>query len=234
MLKRPSIVALILLLAACATPTPRKLPPPQPRPLEAMPAVGEYRIDPQRSELRILVYRAGPLANFGHNHVMVNRTLSGTLRVGQSIETSGFLLSIPVAQFIVDEAAARREEGDDFSEEVSAGAREGTLRNMLSAPLLNADAYPSIEIRSEQLQETQGSLNAIMALRIAGRDSSIAAPFSIDTVPGGLGATASFEVRQTELGLTPMSLLGGALQVRDAIQIKLTLSAVPARSTDVP
>lgn len=228
MLKRPSIFALLLLLAACATPTPRVLPPPAPRPLEAMPAAGLYQIDPQHSELRILVYRAGPLANFGHNHVMVNRSLSGTLHVGQSIETSGFMLSIPVAHFIVDDAATRREEGEDFSGEVSESAREGTLHNMLSAPLLNADTYPGIEIRSEQLQETQGSLNAIMALQIAGHEANIAAPFSIDTASGGIGATASFEVRQTELGLIPMSLLGGALQVRDAIQIKLTLTAVPA------
>jgi hypothetical protein len=227
MLKRPSSIALFLLLAACAAPLPRVTPPPPPRPLESMPAAGDYQIDPQRSELRVLVYRAGPLANFGHNHVMVNHALSGSLRVGQSLETSGFVLSIPVAQFIVDDPAARREEGDDFSGEVSESARDGTLHNMLSAPLLNAESYPSIEIRSEQLQETQGSLNAIMALSIAGHDANIAAPFAIDSAPGGIGATASFEVRQTELGLTPMSLLGGALQVRDAIQIKLTLSAVP-------
>ena len=32
-----------------------------------------YRIDERQSELRILVYRAGPLARLGHNHVMVNR-----------------------------------------------------------------------------------------------------------------------------------------------------------------
>jgi polyisoprenoid-binding protein YceI len=231
MLKRPSLIALFLLLAACAAPMPRVLPPPAPRPLEAMPAAGVYQIDPQHSELRLLVYRAGPLANFGHNHVMVNRSLSGTLRVGQSIETSGFVLSIPVAQFSVDDAGARRAEGEDFSGEVSEGAREGTLRNMLSAPLLNAESYPTIEIRSEQLQETHGSLNAIMAIDIAGRGANIAAPFTIEMAPGGLGATASFEVRQTELGLTPMSLLGGALQVRDAIQIKLTLTAVPAAAT---
>lgn len=228
MQKRPSIIALFLLLAACATPTPRSWPPPPPRPLQAMPTSGVYQIDPQHSELRILVYSAGPLANFGHNHVMVNRALSGSLRVGQSIETSGFELSIPVAQFIVDDPGARREEGEDFSGDVSAHARDGTLHNMLSAPLLNADSYPSIEIRSEQLQETHGSLNAIMALRIAGRDANIAAPFTIATAPGGIGAAASFEVRQTELGLTPTSLLGGALQVGDAIHIKLTLTAVPA------
>jgi YceI-like domain len=227
MLKRPITLALVLVLAACAAPAPRVTPPPPPRPLESMPAAGVYQIDPQRSELRILVYRAGPLANFGHNHVMVNRALSGSLQVGQSLETSGFVLYIPVAPFIVDDPGARREEGDDFSGAVSESARDATLHNMLSATLLNAESHPIIEIRSEQLQETQGSLNAIMALRVAGYDANIAAPFALATAPGGIGATASFEVRQTELGLTPLTLLGGALQVRDAVQIKLILTAVP-------
>jgi hypothetical protein len=226
MLKTLCSAALTVLLAACATPTPRLNPPAAPAAVGSMPVAGDYRIDPLRSELRVLVYRAGPLANFGHNHVMVNRALSGTVRVGASLETSSFTLSIPVAQFSVDEPPARREEGEGFTGEVSQSAREGTLRNMLAAPLLNAESYPDIEIHSEQLQETQGSLNAIMALRIAGHDANIEAPFLFGNVAGGLTVSTSFELRQTELGLTPSSLLAGALQVRDAIQIKLILTAL--------
>jgi hypothetical protein len=228
MIKTLCSAALAVLLAACATPTPRPVQPAAPVAAESMPLAGDYRIDPHRSELRVLVYRAGPLANFGHNHVLVNRALSGTVRVGASLETSGFTLSIPVTQFGVDDRQARREEGEDFTEEVSDSAREGTLHNMLAAPLLNADSYPNIDIRSEQLQETQGSLNAIMALRIAGYNANIEAPFLFGNVPGGLTASTSFELRQTELGLTPSSLLAGALQVRDAIRIKLTLTATAA------
>jgi hypothetical protein len=230
MLKTLCGALLTVLVAACATPAPRPLESAAPVAPAAgsMPAAGEYRIDPQRSELRVLVYRAGPLANFGHNHVMVNRALFGTVRVGASLETSSFTLSIPVRQFSVDEPQSRREEGEDFAEAVSDGAREGTLHNMLAAPLLNADSYPSIEIRSEQLQETQGSLNAVMALSIAGYHANIEAPFLFGDMPGGLTVSTSFELRQTELGLTPSSLLAGALQVRDAMRIKLTLTALAA------
>jgi hypothetical protein len=228
MLKTLRSAALTVLLAACATPAPRPSQPAAPAAVESMPVAGDYRIDPQRSELRVLVYRAGPLANFGHNHVMVNRALSGTVRVGASLETCGFTLSIPVTQFSVDEPLARREEGEDFPGDVSDSAREGTLHNMLAEPLLNADSYPTIEVRSEQLQETQGSLNAIMALSIAGYHANIEAPFLFGNVAGGLTASTSFELRQTELGLTPSSLLAGALQVRDAIRIKLTLTAIAA------
>ncbi|HEY2684119.1 MAG TPA: YceI family protein [Steroidobacteraceae bacterium] len=215
-----------LLLAACTVPTPRpEAPHASPRAPQTMPTPGSFRIDPARSELRLLVYRAGPLASFGHNHVMVNHDLTGTIRVASSIEASSFNLSIPVADFIVDDAKNRGEEGADFPGEISDSAREGTLHNMLSAPLLNGAAYPTIEVRAEQLQETNGSLNATVAIKIAGHETSIEVPFVFDATQRSLVVTASFEIRQTEIGLTPLSLLGGALQVRDALNVKMTLVA---------
>ena len=77
----------------------------------------------------------------------------------------------------MDEARVRAEEGEDFTDEVPDSARIGTLHNMLAPTLLNADAHPTLEIHSEQLMETGGQLNATMALQVAGRDSSIEAPF---------------------------------------------------------
>ena len=73
-----------------------------------------YRVDGSRSELRILVYRAGPLARLGHNHVMVNRSLSGTVNLADAPDASEFRLIVPVAGFVVDDAQARHEEGSDF------------------------------------------------------------------------------------------------------------------------
>ena len=77
---RPSC-ALALLLAACGAPKTRQSPR-RGRRGRAGAAAGAdagqaYRIDAAQSELRVLVYRAGPLARFGHNHVMVNRAISG-------------------------------------------------------------------------------------------------------------------------------------------------------------
>jgi hypothetical protein len=225
MLKRCSLIA-SLALAGCAVPTPRPSPlAAPPSAPQSMPAPGLYSIDASRSEVRLLVYRAGPLANFGHNHVMVNRDVTGSVSVGQSLETSSCTLSIPVDRFVIDDGVNRREEGEDFPGEISEDAKAGTLRNMLSAPLLNGAVYPVIEISSEQLQEKNGSLNATLGLHIAGHDSHIEVPFQFAVTARSVVASATFEVRQTELGLTPLSLLAGALQVRDALKVKLTLVA---------
>ena len=66
-----------LLAAACQT-----LPPPGETAVLAEPVrtdvnvpsgAPRYSVDPQASEIRLLVYRDGPLARFGHNHVVVGR-----------------------------------------------------------------------------------------------------------------------------------------------------------------
>jgi hypothetical protein len=83
-----------------------------------------YRVDEGQSELRVLVYRAGPLARFGHNHVVVNRALGGAVNLGDG--AAEFRLNVPVAGFVVDDAQARREEGADFVAEVPDEAKSGT------------------------------------------------------------------------------------------------------------
>src|SRR3981189_434420 len=131
---------MVLILSACGAPRPRPPPPRPPSPasiLQSLPPPGAYQIDSQNSELRILVYRAGPLANLGHNHVMVNHALTGLVQVGGDISESSFSLRVPVEGFVVDDADARREEGSDFPGDIPEDAKSGTRRNMLSAALLN-------------------------------------------------------------------------------------------------
>ena len=89
MCKRVGVALVVLGLAACGAPRPRAPAPQtpnQPAPiLQALPAPGTYPIDSSKSELRVLVYRAGALARLGHNHVLVNRAVSGTVQIAEPI-----------------------------------------------------------------------------------------------------------------------------------------------------
>ena len=190
-----------------------------------MPAPGTYRIDADRSELRVLVYRSGSLAHLGHNHVLVNRSLSGSVLVGDGLPTSSFSFSAPVNKFVVDDADARREEGGDFPGEVPADAKAGTLHNMLGASQFNAAQYPELAVKSMRIELVQGAPTATLAVSVAGHDSTLTAQFALAGEAGQLTATGSFEVRQSALGITPYSLLGGALQVQDALLLKIKIVA---------
>ena len=222
MFNRIAIAVAVLSLAACAAPRPRPITRPSPvqAVLQSLPAPGEYPIDSGGSELRLLVYRAGPLANLGHNHVMVNRSVTGLVQVGADVSSSSFSLSVRAEGFLIDDAQARQEEGGDFPGDIPEDAKAGTRRNMLGAPVLNAAEFPDITVRSVSLAGTLSELNAELEISVAGHSSRISVPLTLQGDAHHFVAAGSVELRQTALGLTPYSLMHGALQVQDVMQLK--------------
>jgi YceI-like domain len=233
MFKSFGVVALALLLVACGVPRPRPAQPQNPAAPavtpNAPPSERSYLIDADRSELRILVYRAGPLARFGHNHVLVNRAIHGTVKAGAAV-SAVFSLQVPVAAFVVDESQARREQGADFEGDIPDDAKAGTLHNMLSAALLDADKNPVISISGVIAAGAapDASVTVSAAISVAGHESKIAVPVTLQRDSGGVTASGVLELRQTALGLTPYSLMLGALQVQDAMTLKFHIVATPA------
>jgi hypothetical protein len=226
---------LALLLTACGAPKVRHAAPPRPEESVSRPGLPPgtvYRVDESQSELRILVYRAGPLARFGHNHVIINHAIHGAVSLADVAGDSVFWLNVPVAGFVVDDPQARREEGADFPGDIPDDAKSGTLHNMLSAALLDADEFPVITVKSvtasaAQDRSSAGALTATVAISVAGHASTVGVPLTLHVDSRRLSATGSLELRQSVLGLTPFSLMLGALQVQDAMTIKFEIVAVP-------
>jgi hypothetical protein len=229
--KRLGLLGLLILLSSCAHAPHRGAAPSTPVPSTGaenpltLPPPGTYQIDAGQSELRLLVYRAGPLAHLGHNHVMINHAISGQVTVANSLEASSITLSIPVEKFEVDDTQARQEEGADFPGEIPEDHKAGTLHNMLSVTQLNSEKFPTLLIQSKSLDNSQGTLTATFDVGVAGHVSSVTAPFVLSTQAGQLTASATVELRQTALGLTPYSLMGGSLAVKDALTIKIKIVA---------
>jgi len=218
---------LLLSLSACGAPRPRPAAPQPPiRPgaaLPALPAPGTYKIDSLNSELEILVYRAGPLANLGHNHVMVSHAVTGAVQVGTTLSTSSFSLAVPADSLVVDDVQSRRAAGEDFPGDIPEDAKSGTRRNMLSAAVLNAAEFPTISVTGVSLAGTLDALSAELTISVAGHEAHISAPCTLQGDAHTLTAVGSMELRQTAIGMTPYSLLHGALQVQDAIRLKYSI-----------
>jgi hypothetical protein len=238
MLKKCAGVCAAALLAACGAPQTR-LPHEggAVAPIATQPPAGVavYRIDSAQSELRLLVYRAGPMARLGHNHVIVNRAVSGWVETAGTAAAQSLSLQVPVADFVVDDAQARAEEGPDFSQAVTDEARAGTRHNMLSAAVLDADRFPTITLSGMAvtavagIQEpgTQGPSTwvATLAVQVAGHTSKLTVPFTLETSAGRISASGTAVLRQSDLGLTPISVMLGALEVQDALTVKFKLVA---------
>jgi hypothetical protein len=196
-------------------------------------------IDPAQSTLRLLVFRAGALARLGHDHVIEGHGLSGWIDPNARGNQPAFDLLIPVEAFDVDPDAARAEEGPQFAEQISAEAKAGTRHNMLGEALLDAARFAQIEVRAsaadvaastatslpEPAEGTEAPRTALLTVLIAGHESRQPVEFQLLRGAGGWIVNADFELRQSALGLTPFSVMMGALQVQDEMHVRVHLVA---------
>ena len=225
------VVTSLAMLGACAGPPPteptRDLGVPVASPsayLSSQPAT-IYRIDPEASKLHILVYRGGTLARLGHNHVISSRSISGSMWRGTSLQDSGFAMTVPVNALIVDDNDARTAEGEDFPLNVTEDAKQGTKTNMLRDTLLDGARYPNVSIQSVNLQGDTNAPQVLATLRIKDQSRQIAVPVTLQSADGSLRAKGEFEIKQSDFGITPLSVALGALLVLDTIKIKFELVA---------
>lgn len=184
-----------------------------------------YRISTEGSELRVLVYRAGPLAGLGHNHVVVTRALSGTAVLNEPAAGSSVRLEFPVASLILDEPSVRGEEGSAFEGEIAADDIAATRENMLGPELLDADDHPLVRIESTAVSGTLPNVMVAARITVKGRQYPLDVPVSINTFDGGLVAVGRFRLTHAAIGLEPFRVALGSLRVADELQVKFRIVA---------
>lgn len=226
---RSTLFPCALVLAGCV-PSPGGKPAPGPVELATLPplqAAGSvhYTVDADQSDVRILVYRGGPLAQVGHNHVMRVHDLRGDIYLTEPVNLSGFQMSFPVTALEVDPPAARAEEGRDFATVLSPQAVAATYRNMLGPAVLDAAQYPVVTLRSVAVTGSATAPRVTVRITLHGVSRDLVVPVALDYRAHGLGITGEFELRTSNFGMTPFSVLGGGLTVQDGVRIRASIAA---------
>jgi polyisoprenoid-binding protein YceI len=225
-LRRATLIAgLLAVVAACAPPPP--LPPAAPA--EAPPSFPHahyrqalergaevLRVDPARSRVAVEVRRDGALAALGHDHVVASHDLHGYVAPAEGRAD----LYLDLFRLAVDEPGLRAETGLDTHP--SAEAVEGTRRNMLGK-VLEAERHPHALIRIHRHDTRPGLLD--VAITLHGATRTYAVPAAIETRPDGLAVSGTLSFNQTDFGIIPLSVLGGALQVRDRLDLRFRVHA---------
>jgi polyisoprenoid-binding protein YceI len=215
-----------LMLAGCAAQTHKSEASPNRQVMAGHPAPGQaYEVIGGESLLTVRVYRGGTLARAGHNHIVASHDLAGTVYVAKDLTHSSSELEVPVAALTVDEAELRASQGADFAGDVPDSAKEGTRRNMLGAAVLDAEHYPQISLRSENLQLDGDRLMTQVEVRIRDQVRSFTVPVSYTVNSNEVLAEGALVLKQSDLGLTPFTALLGALQVQDEMQLQFRLVA---------
>lgn len=217
-----------LLLAAC---TPLATAPPAPASTAApgvpdvppqAPHNGEklLAIDSGATLLTITVRRGGALARLGHDHVVASRTVTGW--VAPELKRADFQFRLDAMS--VDESALRSSAG--LSTTPSPEAIAGTRHNML-VRVLDAERYPQVRVQAT-LQDGGQAVDA--AITLHGVTRQVVVPVTLVQAPDGrrLRASGAFVLKQSDFGIVPFAILGGAMAVQDAMELAFDIVAVSA------
>jgi hypothetical protein len=212
------------MLAACTARAPSPVAPAQ---LQAPPEfpLAHYldarsrgqsvlQVDRLQSLVAIDVRRGGPLAGLGHDHVVASRDVQGYV-----LPAAGRAdLFIPLALLTVDEAALREESG--MGKPPSAEAVEGTRRNMLDR-VLEAERYPFALVGVRQ----QDGNAMRVSITLHGHTRDFLSRARIERTPGKMTISGELTIAQSDFGITPFAVLGGALQVQDKLALRYRIVA---------
>jgi polyisoprenoid-binding protein YceI len=222
---RAALMTVALALGACQSGTATR--PQVSSPPPAAPATGErYVIDARRSEVLVLVYRDGPMASLGHNHVIAVRQLSGLVVVAGELDRSHWQLDFPVDALSVDEPQLRAAQGEEFRTTLGDAAIAGTRAHMLGAALLDAASFPVIHLESEQILPGDDGLRLVVSIVVRDHSARITVPVTLQRTANELVASGEFDLTHAELGLTPYSVAMGALRVADRMRVRYRLVAL--------
>jgi polyisoprenoid-binding protein YceI len=89
--------------------------------------------------------------------------------------------------------------------------------------VLQADAYPWVLVQAELEPGARDLLKA--AITLHGITRAYRVPVDLREDGGTMRAEGRFLVKQTDFGITPFAVLGGALSVKDELELRFALSA---------
>lgn len=221
----PSTIRATFLLACAVLASCTPLPPaPVPAAPATMPApawprqgVQLLHIVPQESLLTITVRRGGALARLGHDHVIASRSLQGVVAPAPGRAAFQFRLD----EMSVDEAGLRQAAG--LATTPSADAIAGTRHNML-VRVLEAERYPWVRIEARRTGDKE-VLEADITLH--GVTRTLQLPVRIEQAADAsrLQASGSLLLKQSDFGIVPFAVLGGAMTVQDQMELAFRITA---------
>jgi polyisoprenoid-binding protein YceI len=176
-----------------------------------------YLVDPKASRFTVQAFATGMLSAMGHNPTIGIRNFSGEVDFSPDLaQGARFRLSIQANSLTVL---------DDVSEK---DRRE--MEQMMNERVLEPDKYPEIlyEVPSVSVTRLQGSLySATLHGNLAFHGVTRTLPVTARIADFGemLRTSGDFTLRQSDFGIKPVSVAGGALKVKDELKFSFEFVA---------
>lgn len=157
-------------------------------------------LDLKQSKITVYAYKTGLFSFAAHDHVIDVPIARGTLN--EQARTIEFAVKTNSLQVL------------DPNE--SEKSRKEIRATMLGPKLLEADKFPEITFRSISVKQTDANTAAVEGiLTIHG----VSRPVALTVKREGKFYVGSAKMKQTDYGLTPVTVAGGAVKVKDEIKV---------------
>lgn len=171
----------------------------------------ELRFDSKTSRLTVVTETVGLSSLFGHDHKLDVRDFGGTITL-----VPGAPESATLALTVRGEALTLLEDvSDDVHREIGAALRDAVLET---------GKHPQIAFRSRGItarKNADGSYDVKLAgeLEMHGVRRKLTVPARVTFTPGGLRATGTLELRQSDFKIKPFTFAKGTVKVRDVVAL---------------
>lgn len=177
-----------------------------------------FGVDAARSQVVIEVRRGGALARLGHDHVVASHAVAGNIAPDEG--RADFYVRLDA--LMVDEPDLRARAG--FDTQPDADDIAGTRRNMLQK-VLQTDQYPYAVIRVSEVGTGGMAVPVRVVMTLHGVTRAVETIARWDRSAEDFSVSGTFAIDQTEFGMTPLSVLGGAITVQDRVNIAFLIHA---------
>jgi polyisoprenoid-binding protein YceI len=162
-------------------------------------------IDVQRSKMTVYVYKQGLFSFLADNHV-----------IDAPIASGSFDAQRRRVEITVDAAKMRV-----LDPRLPADKRSSVQANMVGPQVLDAARFPTIIFKSTSIDGIgKGTWKVSGDLQLHGQTH----PATFQVQSDGAGRfTGSATVRQTEFGITPIKIAGGAVSVKDDVRVEFEI-----------
>ena len=163
------------------------------------------KIDGIHSTVTVHVYKSGFLSAFAHNHEIQAPIQSG------AVKESG----TPSVELRVDARKLRV-----LDPEVSEGTRAQIQDTMQGSQVLDVGHFPEIRFQSTSVEpKSPGHWIVHGNLALHGKDR----PIAVEVTLKDERYRGSASLKQTDFGITPVTVAGGTVKVKDEVKIEFEI-----------
>jgi polyisoprenoid-binding protein YceI len=178
-----------------------------------------YSLDSQQSKMEIHVSKEGTFKAFGHDHLIAAKQISGQVQFDpEKIEQSSVHLRIPTKSMtVVDPGESEKD-------------RRDVQATMEGEKVLDVAKFPEITFTSSGVSAAKKTsegweLTLSGNLKLHGVAKPVRFPLHVRVNNNELRGQGELSVLQTDYGITPVKVGGGAVKVKDKLKITFNIVA---------